>query len=482
MHQAVAAGKIIAMNFNDDDRRIDIGTKIVDDAAWAKCLEGVYSGFSAGGRYVRKWSDPEQPKLRRFEAAPHEASLVDYPAVPTALFAMVKIGGTVEIRGFKKVAARSDTTPTEGKEKYGDVTFADPKNKKYPLDTKAHVRAALSYWGMPKNRAKYSAEDQKTIGARIHAAAKEQGIDVRDKALLAGDFSKGLWEVARLANVAQDLAWLQQSVAMERDMEGDDSAVPAHLKEHVEGLLACLQEMTAEEVDELLAAQKKAAAATLVSAQVVTTHPQPTRTAPMSDSAKFRKIAQKHLAKLADITEHAQALHKMFGEHVAKLEGTEHHELGKAMHTMLGDHCAKLEGFREEVGGLPETAPVGDEENGVTGAEKMAKVTAERDALSKRVADAETATVVANAKVAELDKALDEALQLGEDLSKALDVRKGTLLAFDRKGDGTRADPAKAAADDDAAKLTERQRIHKAIRGSLAAPMDVQFRKIAVGA
>jgi phage I-like protein len=74
------------------------------------------------------------------------------------------------------IAKRKDTSPEEGKSKYGDVKYADEKNKKYPLDTEKHVRAALSYWGMPKNRAKYSSEDQKTIGGKIRAAAKKFGI------------------------------------------------------------------------------------------------------------------------------------------------------------------------------------------------------------------------------------------------------------------------------------------------------------------
>src|ERR1700751_1932745 len=78
------------------------------------------------------------------------------------------------------IEKREDVSPKEGKSKYGDVTFADAKNKKYPLDTEAHVRAALSYWGMPKNRAKYSAEDQKTIGGKIRAAAKKLGIGTSD--------------------------------------------------------------------------------------------------------------------------------------------------------------------------------------------------------------------------------------------------------------------------------------------------------------
>jgi phage I-like protein len=78
------------------------------------------------------------------------------------------------------IEKREDTSPGEGKGKYGDVKFADEKNKKYPIDTEAHVRAALSYWGQAKNRDKYSAEDQKTIGGRIRAAAKKLGIGTSD--------------------------------------------------------------------------------------------------------------------------------------------------------------------------------------------------------------------------------------------------------------------------------------------------------------
>ena len=41
---------------------------------------------------------------------------------------------------------------------YGNVTYADPKNGKYPIDTKAHAKAAWSYINMPKNAAKYPVE------------------------------------------------------------------------------------------------------------------------------------------------------------------------------------------------------------------------------------------------------------------------------------------------------------------------------------
>lgn len=84
-------------------------------------------------------------------------------------------------KDLEKVAARDDVKPSEGKDKYGDVEFADETNKKYPLDTEEHVRAAASYFGMPKNRSKYSEADQKTIDNKISAAEKKFGIGEDNK-------------------------------------------------------------------------------------------------------------------------------------------------------------------------------------------------------------------------------------------------------------------------------------------------------------
>jgi hypothetical protein len=81
---------------------------------------------------------------------------------------------------IQAIEKREDVSPSEGKSKYGDVKYADEKNKKYPIDSEAHVRAAWSYINMPKNAAKYSSEDVKTIKGRIKAAGKKYGIDFSD--------------------------------------------------------------------------------------------------------------------------------------------------------------------------------------------------------------------------------------------------------------------------------------------------------------
>jgi hypothetical protein len=98
MHTPIAAGKLTDIAFDDDAKRITVVAKIVDDDQWRKVQEGVYTGFSQGGRYVKRWADGDSG-LTRYTADPHEISLVDLPCVPDATFDVVK-DGMVEKRSF----------------------------------------------------------------------------------------------------------------------------------------------------------------------------------------------------------------------------------------------------------------------------------------------------------------------------------------------------------------------------------------------
>lgn len=53
-HGNTAAGKIVRIEFDDENKRIPIVAKIVDENEWKKIVEGVYTGFSIGGAYVKK--------------------------------------------------------------------------------------------------------------------------------------------------------------------------------------------------------------------------------------------------------------------------------------------------------------------------------------------------------------------------------------------------------------------------------------------
>lgn len=58
-----------------------------------------------------------------------------------------------------------------------DNQFADPVNYRYPID-KEHIKAALSYWGMPENREQYSEAEVKVVTRRMLDAAKNNDIEI----------------------------------------------------------------------------------------------------------------------------------------------------------------------------------------------------------------------------------------------------------------------------------------------------------------
>lgn len=103
MHGLTAAGKLTELDFNDTDQGIDVCAKIVDDAEWNKCLEGVYTGFSVGGAYEKRWTETltDGTKLKKFTARPNEVSLVDNPCVPSATFTMLKADGSEQSIDFQ---------------------------------------------------------------------------------------------------------------------------------------------------------------------------------------------------------------------------------------------------------------------------------------------------------------------------------------------------------------------------------------------
>ena len=74
---------------------------------------------------------------------------------------------------------RDDVSPKEGLREHGDVEYADPTNKKYPLENAGHVRSAWSYINPPHNAEKYSADEVETIKGRIRRAAKKYDVEIQ---------------------------------------------------------------------------------------------------------------------------------------------------------------------------------------------------------------------------------------------------------------------------------------------------------------
>jgi HK97 family phage prohead protease len=79
MHNLSAVGTTNEANM--DEKGLYIGAKVVDPLAWTKVREGVYKGFSIGGRATKR--DPhDRKKITGLELI--EISLVDRPANPEA--------------------------------------------------------------------------------------------------------------------------------------------------------------------------------------------------------------------------------------------------------------------------------------------------------------------------------------------------------------------------------------------------------------
>ena len=86
MHRPSAVG--VAQEAGVDARGLHIAAKVVDDDAWEKVKQGVYKGFSIGGRVTSR--DPEDRRvITGLELT--EISLVDRPANPEAVIDVYKV-------------------------------------------------------------------------------------------------------------------------------------------------------------------------------------------------------------------------------------------------------------------------------------------------------------------------------------------------------------------------------------------------------
>jgi phage head maturation protease len=97
MHRNSAVG--IATEAEIDAKGLYLGAKIVDDEAWRKVVEGVYKGFSIGGRVTAR--DPADRTVITALTLT-EISVVDRPANPEAVFDCWKLaaaGGDVRDGG-----------------------------------------------------------------------------------------------------------------------------------------------------------------------------------------------------------------------------------------------------------------------------------------------------------------------------------------------------------------------------------------------
>ena len=83
-----------------------------------------------------------------------------------------------DLRLRKSITKRKDVDEADRKraeKKYGDhIEYADPENKKYPIDTAEHIHAAWDYINKEEDASKYSPEGVEEIKRRIVDAWKRK--------------------------------------------------------------------------------------------------------------------------------------------------------------------------------------------------------------------------------------------------------------------------------------------------------------------
>jgi len=92
--------------------------------------------------------------------------------------------------------------PPEGYPKDPDK-YGDPANWKYPVHTPFHARAARRYFNEPRNRAKYTPEEQAYVDKKINEALERYGVAVKIKG----------------GKVEDEAATIQADVPMNKDID-----------------------------------------------------------------------------------------------------------------------------------------------------------------------------------------------------------------------------------------------------------------------
>jgi hypothetical protein len=180
MHGNVATGKLVDIQFDDHDQAIDVAAKIVDDNEWQKVLGGVYTGFSIGGRYIKRWPDVVNGQsVTRYTAVPTEISIVDRPCIPTAkFFDIQKADGRVERRAFRN----------------SEVSMHTPQDSDFcGRSTAAHlIKAALTTAGATDafgQSAARSARAPMRVGKRVLADLAKAGMGIKSPHVVADSVS-----------------------------------------------------------------------------------------------------------------------------------------------------------------------------------------------------------------------------------------------------------------------------------------------------
>lgn len=385
MHSNIAAGKVVDLLFDDVSKTIRVVAKVVEDSSWNKVLEGVLTGFSQGGEYVKRWKDVSKDAMR-YTAEPSEISLVDNPCLAEATFEVIKADGTSEMHKFVQPTKAVEPEVEQGwRAKDGSFhkTKALALKKNIDVDAETEAQAAI-------------ADTKKALG--------EVSDDIKKREPARIDFDKftkssEAWDAALALDALMTIESLLCGETYEAFMgEENDPGQIADLKE----CAARLKSFIASEIqeseegdgeEEILA--MSAAALDLLKGEsgehVGGIHKSATdiMNRCMKCMGGTEKSANDELAK--DGTAHFKKMHKAA--------------------SAIADRCVKMgSSFKE--------GEAGTEEDTAEKVTKLAKAEALNSSLQKALGEV-------NTMVAQLNKRI-------ENLEKQPALRKGALFAIER--------------------------------------------------
>lgn len=359
-HGSEVGGKATKLEFDDSAKEIWLGSEPIDDAMHQQLKKGFYTGYSQGGSYAWRACDKCETPLPLAQGQNYcpncdayvvvryglkrlaEVSYVDSPATGEG-FEHVKANGSTEILKFAKkenTVAKTKTVAGVALPSHCFAYVGDPEKTetwKLPIEfpgddkkTKSHIRNALARFeqtqGIPEG-------DKSKVKAKIEAAARSHGIEVDgekavrgltvlkdgiDKAAESQGLAKGLYDVARFADVLGSMAWLYECALFEREIEGDESEVPDELKDLLEGMVETFIAMATEEARELSAKQNKGEKT--MTPEELQKQQDLEKAAKKSLASHFakaashhEKMADKHEA-IADMHEEAAGLHQKMAD------------------------------------------------------------------------------------------------------------------------------------------------------------------------
>lgn len=151
------------------------------------------------------------------------------------------------------------------------ATFADPTNKRFPLETQAQVKAALYYVNQDAAKALYTEEEYAVVKAAVETAWKEKVSDtVPDdvvKAVGEQDLAKSFYLSSQFLSVLDSLQYLVTS-AQYTYLDGSSPQLAVKCKMAMQDLANCVADMVSTDVADLSRSKEEKEAVTVLRARL----------------------------------------------------------------------------------------------------------------------------------------------------------------------------------------------------------------------